>query len=161
MLRNVSSRAVNMFSKWVLCYFACLIGLDVPLLQIQMHCFKANRTTDITLHEVRNYLSTMFHYMPQNPKKCLKWKSKILMRSAFYVIYQFFLQWAIVEETSRVEFWLHENQIDMDQNKIFPTIFGVNPNTKSIDNSLSSFGHDTCRQTNGRTNTKLLVYFRA
>jgi len=49
-----------MFSKWVLCYFACLIGLDVPLLQIQMHCFKANRTTDITLHEVKRLFSSYF-----------------------------------------------------------------------------------------------------
>jgi hypothetical protein len=41
---------VQTFATCILRYFASLIGLDVSLLWIQICCFKAIRTTGITLH---------------------------------------------------------------------------------------------------------------
>jgi hypothetical protein len=41
----------------ITCDSTYICGPDLHLLQSQIHCFKANRTTDVTLHKIRSCLS--------------------------------------------------------------------------------------------------------
>jgi hypothetical protein len=47
-------------SKHILCYTAYITGFHIHLLQVQTYCCKANPTTDITMHKIRNYLPLSF-----------------------------------------------------------------------------------------------------
>lgn len=51
---SINNKGRNAFTKWVLWYFTCLVEHN-NLLQIQIYCYKANHTRDITLHTARNY----------------------------------------------------------------------------------------------------------
>jgi len=50
----------QIFSQYIPCYFAHLTDVDVHSLQIQIYCCKANHTTDITLHRVKDYFPLYF-----------------------------------------------------------------------------------------------------
>jgi len=64
----------NTFYKCIYYNFSYCIGLDQYLLQMKMLCCKANVTTDVTLHRVRNYVSLYFIRestdLSVHPKEC-------------------------------------------------------------------------------------------
>jgi hypothetical protein len=51
----VGFTALKLCLQYVYCYFACLSGLDVHLLQTEIYDCKANRTTHYTLCRVSSF----------------------------------------------------------------------------------------------------------
>jgi hypothetical protein len=49
------SRRIHIFLKCFICVSAYFIGFDIHLLEVKVHCCKADRITDITLHAESNF----------------------------------------------------------------------------------------------------------
>jgi len=108
----VHSSEVLTFTKYIICSFTHIICFVVYLRRIKICCWKANHTTDITLHRVRNYfLCILLHTW--HIKKCFKQKFYILMGLYFQslersicMISHFLENWCSIYVTHKV--WLYE-----------------------------------------------------